>query len=300
MLDGVDRLVPLRLADLEELLRVLRAVRILAAESIQAGQEDLPLPVLRSPRENAPEGPLQAGGVVLRLEGPFGEGAGGLHVGRVVERRERVERRVRARGLHDAGRARLGVEEHRRPDDPPPEDVEAAAVEGLAVVLPVALVAEGGLLPDSRGLVGVHGGAAGFVHEEAARGEGLVAEHPGRHAVARAAREEAVLRVRGREFRAHAGGLAVGLARDEEPEEPLHVPSGVAEARGQPVQELGVDGPLALPPEILRRRGEADAEEHLPEAVDRDARREGVPGRHEPAREAETVPGRIVGEGREG
>ena len=69
-----------------------------------------------------------------------GEGAGGLDVGGVVEEEEGLEGCVGTRGADGTGLAVGDVEEEGGADDTPPEDVEAAAVEGFAGVALVAFV----------------------------------------------------------------------------------------------------------------------------------------------------------------
>ena len=71
-----------------------------------------------------------------------------------------------------------------------PEDIHAAAVEFVAVVLYVFDV---DAVPDAGGLVGADAGAADFVVEEAGDGEGVVTNEFGVEAKAGAAREEAVV-----------------------------------------------------------------------------------------------------------
>ena len=58
---------------------------------------------------------------------------------------------------------------------------------------------------------------------------------------------------------------------------------------GQPVEQLGVAGPLALRAEVLDRLDQAGAEEHLPEPVDRHARRQRVRRVDEPVREPQPI-----------
>jgi len=64
-------------------------------------------------------------------------------------------------------------------------------------------------------------------------------------------------------------GLPVGGAGDQEPVEALQVPARAHELGGQPVEELGMTGPLALDPEVLDGLHDPRAEEELPGAVHR-------------------------------
>ena len=58
---------------------------------------------------------------------------------------------------------------------------------------------------------------------------------------------------------------------------------------GQPVEQFGMDRPLALRAEIVHRLDDADAEEHLPEAIHGDARGQRIAAIHQPPRQAEAV-----------
>ena len=81
--------------------------------------------------------------------------------------------------------------------------------------------------------------------QQAAGGQGVVADHLGVHAEARAARQQPVLRVLLQLLGRRDGRLAVGGRRDQQLEELLHVPAGLAELDGQPVEQLGVRRQLA-------------------------------------------------------
>ena len=58
--------------------------------------------------------------------------------------------------LHRTRLPRGVVEEHRRPDDPPPEGVEAAAVERSPWSCAILLLSEGRFLPDAVRLIRLH------------------------------------------------------------------------------------------------------------------------------------------------
>ena len=143
------------------------------------------------------------------------------------------------------------VKEHGWSCDAAPEGVDTAAVEVVALSAAVALLAEGGFCPDAFGLIAVDGGAAFLVDEESAGGEGLITNHPGGHAVAGTAGEEAICGVGFEEVRGDAGRLSIGVAVDEGPDELLDVPSAFLELDGEPIKEAGVDWNLALDAEVL-------------------------------------------------
>ena len=167
------------------------------------------------------EGLFDLGGGLAVLSGrgggAAGEGAGGFDVGGVVESAEGVKGRVGEAHLHGAGLAARVVEEHGRGGDAAPEGVDAATVEVVAFAAVVALIAEGGFGPDAFGLVAVDGGAPFLIDKESAGGESLIANHPGGHAVAGSAGEEAVSGIGFEEFGGEARGLPVGVAVNDGP-----------------------------------------------------------------------------------
>ena len=233
---------------------------------------------------------IDAGGVFFRGEqDALGEGARSFDVGDVVQGGEGVQGGVGAFGFDLADLARGVVEEVGGADDATPEGVEGAAVEGFALILNVAFFAEGGFLPDAVGLVGLHGGAALEGAEQAGGGEGDIAQHPGGQAMAGAAGEEAIFGVDLDEGGGDFGALAVGAAGDDETEEVLDVPAAVHEFDGEPVEQFGVAGFLALQAEVLDAFDEAGAEEGLPVAVDGDAGGQRVVAGDEPVGEVEAI-----------
>ena len=126
--------------------------------------------------------------------------------------------------------------------------------------------------------------------QQAAGGQGVVADHLGVHAEPRPAREQPVLRVLLELLRRAprpTGGRSAEV--DQQLEEPLHVPARLAELDGQPVEQLGMRGKLAADAEVAGRADQAGAEDLLPEPVDRDAGRQRVLGPEQPLRQAEPV-----------
>ena len=118
----------------------------------------------------------------------------------------------------------LRVEEHRRADDAPPEGVEAAPIQTVALVRLVAHLAERRFGPDPLGLVRSHRWSAAAIDQEFADREGLVADHPGREARARSAGEQPVVRIGSDPSCARPRRLAVGRAGHDQPVQRLDVP----------------------------------------------------------------------------
>ena len=223
---------------------------------------------------------------------PLGEAAGRLDVGHVVHQVQRLQRRVGAAGAHDARLAGRRVERHhgRRPQGALPERVEAAAVQVVAGLLHiVAVAAFDHVGPQALRLIRLDRRPADLLDEEAGHGQGLVADHRGGQAQPRAARDHPVLRVPLELLGADVGRLAIGGAGHDGPLQGLDVPARVDELGGQPVEQLGVAGELALRAEVLGRLHQAGPEVHLPEPVHGDAGGQGVAGVDEPPRERQPV-----------
>ena len=210
----------------------------------------------------------------------------------VIHELERLERRVAALAARAELLARRRVErghEWRR-RGALEERVDAAAIERVAFVLLVfARVAadESDRLPDVRRLIRVHAFAAHLRIEQAAHEQRIVADLLRIEAEARAARQQAILRValpqRGRGLR----GLPERRRGYEHAHERLHVPARFAEGDGEPVEQLGVARRFALRAEVARGFHESDAEDLLPESVHSHPGGEGMRVGDEPAGEVE-------------
>jgi hypothetical protein len=85
------------------------------------------------------------------------------------------------------------VKEQGRPDNPPPENVKAAAIERFAMVLCEFNLAERGVFPHPGRLIDLHRRTSHFLDEQTADRERLIAQHPTREACPRAACEEGIL-----------------------------------------------------------------------------------------------------------
>ena len=131
--------------------------------------------------------------------------------------------------------------------------------------------------------------------QQAAGGQGVVADHLRVHPEPRPAREQPVLRVLLDLLRRGRRRLPVGGRGDQELEEPLHVPARLAELDGQPVEQLGMRGKLAADPEVSRRADQAGPEDFLPEPVDRHPGGQRMLGPEQPPGKAQPVAGQVAG-----
>ena len=219
----------------------------------------------------------------------FGEDAGGFDELRAVEKHEGLEGGVRGVAAGDADHALGDVEgfEHGRGAGASPERVHTATIECFAC-------AGGRGFEGFRDVVGVNGRAADFFHEEAAGGEGLVADHFGGEAVTRTAGEPDIFRIVGHDLGSGEAALAVGLREDDGFMQGFYVPAGADEFAGEPVEEFGIFGAVTLAAEVVGGLDEAATEEGLPEAIHRHAREQRMARVGEPAGEAEAV-ARLIG-----
>ena len=221
----------------------------------------------------------------------FRETARSLDKLRIVQRHERLQRRVRALAAHRASLARRRVEDlhvwRRRLAFP--KVVDRPAIQILARVLRVTRTAEAHDFPDVGRLVRLRPRPAHLRRQRAARGQRVVAHHLRIHAETRPARQQPVLRILLDLFRRDVSRLPVRRRCHDEREKFLHIPARFAELHRQPVEQFLIRRTLALRAEILRRFHQPGAENFLPETIHRHARRERIFRRDEPAREAEPV-----------
>ena len=125
--------------------------------------------------------------------------------------------------------------------------------------------------------------------EQAGDRQRLVAQHFGREATARAACQQAVLRIAFGERRTDRGRLLIGRRRNEQLEHALGIPAAIAIVDRQPIEQLGMRRGFALRAELLGRFDDADAEQLLPQAIDGHARGERIVGVDEPIGQAEAI-----------
>ena len=241
------------------------------------------------------EGDAVGGLAAALLQDAVRKGARGLDELRVIQRDERLQRRVGARAAADALLARGRVENQHRGmrGGAFPERVHRAAIKFFAVVLHEfrEVQIERDFLPEAGRLVRTHAGAADFVGEQSTDEERVVADEFALNAKARTAGVEEILGITFEQWRRDARALAIGRAGDELLERAFHVPAGLHEIDGEPVEHFLMRGQVALRAEILGRAHESLAEANLPEAIHRDARGERMLGLHEPLREAEAIGG---------
>ena len=118
------------------------------------------------------------------------------------------------------------------------------------------------------GLVGLHAGPADVFHvEQVCDGQGVV-PHKFRVETAWGLRcQEPVGRIDLHRLGLKSTALAIGLTGHDQADHVLHVPTGIAEFAGQPIQKLRVRGQLSLGSEVVYRRAEADPKKLGPKPV---------------------------------
>src|SRR3954452_6088136 len=103
--------------------------------------------------------------------------------------------------------------------------------------------------------------------KQATRGECLVAYHFGAESHARTSGEPAVIGVSLGVGRSHMARLPVRGRGDDEANHRLRVPAAVHVACGQPIEQLGVGGRIALRAEVFACENDSAAEEAFPITV---------------------------------
>lgn len=277
-------------ADGEETGDVIGAFRVGLAGGVEEVEE--PAEFFRGgwTGEGFGEGEADAFGVVVSGgEKTGGPDPGGFDEGRIVEERKGLLRGVGGGAEGDAVLARGGVEvsEHGVEERALPVRVDAAAVLVRALVRGVVAVGE--LEPGVVvcGLIGFDGRAARGKVEEPGDGEGVVADGFGFETSRVLGGEPAVERVGFAGGGVWLGGLAIGMAGDDETDHSAEVPVG-HEFSGEPVEEFRVGGGFALGAEVVGLGAEAGAEELPPEPVHDDACGERVLRGNDPVGEVET------------
>jgi hypothetical protein len=155
------------------------------------------------------------------------------------------------------------------------------------------------LSPESEWLIGFYSGTSGFIYEETAECECIVANHFGLQSRAEGTGPEAVFRIVIMILGAEVGRLAVGSRGDDLANHSLRVPSVLTEINSEPIEQFGMGRELSLSTEVCRGTDDSVAEEKLPKLIRCDAGGEGVVLGEKPVCESETVGRRILRHGRE-
>ena len=89
-----------------------------------------------------------------------------------------MKRRVCATHVDRACLARGSIEKHGGCDDPSPKSIEATTVEVVSLAEGIGSLSEGGILPDTGGLVGEDRRPPNFLIEQSTDSERLISNHP--------------------------------------------------------------------------------------------------------------------------
>ena len=179
-----------------------------------------------------------------------------------------------------------------------PEGVDAATIT-IFTFAGLPFVAAVDKLPEPIGLRWHHAGPAKFFAEEAAYGQGLVANLLGFQSHVRPSREQSVVRVALHQFGRSPGALAISGGHNDELVHGFEVPVHAHEFGRQPIKQLDIGGWLTLGAEILCGFHDANAEILFPNAVHRHARSKRIVCGDQPTRQGETVWRRALREGME-
>ena len=203
----------------------------------------------------------------IRPASPLGD----LDHGRVVEQRQRLERRVRPEparaGLHAAGRVEGRQERERR--GPPEEGVEPAADSGSGpasafhsrFIWPSVMTPSGWggktLGPPIRAASSpLHASAASRISSASSRSRACRQSKP-------------VVGIDRLPLRPHARRLPVGRRGHDQAVDLLEAPAALHELAGQPVEQLRMARRRSLGAEVVVGLDQAAAEVGLPDPVDR-------------------------------
>ncbi len=179
------------------------------------------------------------------------------------------------------------------------EGVHAAAVEIGAVTLDVSLggeiSAERHFFPEAFGLIRKDAGAADFIVDETADGEGVIADHFSGKAEARAVREQTIFGIFLKQFGRDGRRWLIDGRCDDEALHGFDIPLAGEEFGGEPIEQIFIGGRVTLGAEIFGGLHEADAKIHLPKMIDGDAGSERVGGIDNPLGESEAIAGASAG-----
>src|SRR6185295_3818030 len=150
-------------------------------------------------------------------------------------------------------------------------------------------VAEGHFFPKTFRLVGRNARTTDLTIQQAAGSQSIVAYHFGGQAETGTSSQEAIFRVFFDELRCDVGRLPVSRRGDNESLHPFDVPSTLDKFCSEPVQQLGMDWGFALRTKVFRRLHDPVSENHLPIAIDSDARGERMRRIAQPASQREPV-----------
>ena len=184
-----------------------------------------------------------------------------LHIRHVVQRRQRVHRRIRPQRLHLAHLPLRRIKKHRRPDDPPPKRVEAPPIKlpprNPACTSFSQTTSPPKSPPVDNGSPTPHPSPGSPIPTPPTPGPGsstTASENapraPDTGSPDRSQRPPATNR----------RTPPVGLARHDLPQQPLHIPPAFHELHRQPIQQFPLHRLFPLHPKILRRLHQPDPE----------------------------------------
>ena len=167
-----------------------------------------------------------------------GQRAGRREVIGVVEQRQGLQWRIRARRSDFANSALCRIKQKRRCDRSPPEGIDGAAMLGGSFARFVFEATHKHLFPDAVRLVRPDGWTTERRVQQSRRLQRRVTQHPARQTESSTAREPAIFRIasqqRGRDRRT----LLIRFAGNDHLEQSLGVPSMLHEIDRQPIEQF--------------------------------------------------------------
>src|SRR5579859_1865379 len=153
--------------------------------------------------------------------------------------------------------------------------------------------------PDTGRLIWLYARAANFLDKKAAGRQRGVAKHLAVHAEARAASQQAILRIDFEQLRRGPRGLAIGRRQDQLLVKALNVPPVFAKIHGEPIEEFRMAGPSAHHSKIFRRFDQPRAKKFSPHAIYGHSRSQWIGFADGPLSQSATVERRIGRQGRQ-
>src|SRR5215471_13124077 len=143
--------------------------------------------------------------------------------------------------------------------------------------------------PQPLRLIGLHGRPTDFLDQQARYCESLVAYCLCRQTEARAARQQAILRIPLLQLGCCLGGLTIGGTGDNQPLHRADIPTASYEFGRKPVEQLRIGWRVALRAEVIHGFYDSLTKIHLPEAIYRHAGRQGIGWIDDPFCQAEPI-----------
>ena len=176
-----------------------------------------------------------------------------------------------------------------------PPGIEAAPILIATRAGVVATLRKVEVLPVPVGLIGPNARTTDSRHQQAGDLQRRVPDLFCLDTPASLTGQISVVGITSQELTRSAGGLPIGPAGDHQADEVFHIPTALAELRGQPIEQFRIPRRFALGTKVVDHLGEAGAEELAPVAINHHPRSQRVLGRNQPVGQVQAVQSPIGG-----